>query len=233
MLAQIEDLLVLQDRDRRIAEIDRQLAQIPTDEGRARQRLESDQRAVEEALAALRDNEVRIKKLELDIGTRKTSVTRLKQQQFETRKNEEFRALGHEIERYEEEVDRLETAELELMEEADGLRETLQSARAELAKSEHVVREDLEAIASRRERLERDRGEVATERARLAAATEEQMLHLYERLLKTKKGVAIAPVESGQCGGCHVKIIPSTLIKVQNDKEVTQCETCGRILYLV
>lgn len=232
MLPQIEGLLVLQDRDRRIAEIDRQLAQIPTDEDRARQRLASDQQAVANAQATLRDNEIRTKKLELDIETRKTSVTRLKQQQFETRKNEEFRALGHEIERYEGEVDNLETAELELMEEADGLREKLDAARSALAKTEGVVDEDLNAVAARRKKLEADRTEVLAERAKLAEATDPQLIKLYERLLKTKKGVAIAPVQAGQCGGCHVRIIPSTLIKVQHEKEVTQCETCGRVLYL-
>ncbi len=58
-----------------------------------------------------------------------------KKQQFETKKNEEFRALGNEVERYTLDIDNLETQQLELMEVADGLRAKLEDARAALKKS--------------------------------------------------------------------------------------------------
>ena len=35
----------------------------------------------------------------------------------------------------------------------------------------------------------------------------------------------------GRCGGCHMKLVASTVIKVQGGKEIAQCEDCGRILY--
>ena len=63
--------------------------------------------------------EVERKKLELDVGTRAESISRLKTQQYQTRKNEEFRAIGHEIERYENEIRKLEDQELELMIDAE------------------------------------------------------------------------------------------------------------------
>ena len=39
--------------------------------------------------------EVDRKKLELDVGTRQESIARLKTQQYQTRKNDEFQAIGH------------------------------------------------------------------------------------------------------------------------------------------
>ena len=59
------------------------------------------------------------KSLELDVGTRSESIARLKTQQYETRKNDEFSAMGREIERYQNEISALEDQELELMEQAD------------------------------------------------------------------------------------------------------------------
>jgi predicted nucleic acid-binding Zn-ribbon protein len=49
--------------------------------------------------------------------------------------------------------------------------------------------------------------------------------------MKTKDGMAIAPMHEGKCGGCHMKLIASTVVAVQNAKEMTRCEDCGRILY--
>ncbi|HEY8933305.1 MAG TPA: C4-type zinc ribbon domain-containing protein, partial [Rariglobus sp.] len=69
------------------------------------------------------------------------------------------------------------------------------------------------------------------ERERLAASADAAVLPLYERLLKTKGGVAIAPMHEGKCGGCHMKLVASTVIKVQAGRDVAQCEDCGRILY--
>ncbi|MFC7336773.1 zinc ribbon domain-containing protein [Haloferula chungangensis] len=232
MLPQIEDLLVLQDRDRRIANLAAQLEKLPSDEARAKTRLKSDTQAVEVARQAILANEVEIKKVELDVSTRKTSITRLKTQQFETRKNDEYTALGHEIERYGRDVDNLETRELELMEVGDSLRTTLKSAEDALAKTQRVVDEELQSIAERFQRVQADLDETRAERQKLAEKTDAEFLHLYERLLKTKNGVAVAPVKNGQCGGCHVRLIPATLIKAQSDKEFAQCENCARILYI-
>jgi uncharacterized protein len=50
--------------------------------------------------------------------------------------------------------------------------------------------------------------------------------------MKTKVGMAVAPLDEGKCGGCHMKLIASTVVAVQTGKEITRCEDCGRILYL-
>jgi predicted nucleic acid-binding Zn-ribbon protein len=174
---------------------------------------------------------MRLKRLELDAGTRQTTIQRLKTQQFETRKNEEYQALGHEITRYQKEVDDLETRELELMEEMDGHRAAQKSATAALEKSRALIDEELAAIQSRRERLEAERAEVAAARVQLATDVPEAILPLYERLMKTKAGLAIVPLHDGKCGGCHMKLIASTVVAVQNGMDMTRCEDCGRILY--
>src|SRR5207244_5781541 len=62
------------------------------------------------------------KRLELDVGTRNESIARFKTQQYQTRKNDEFQAMGNEIQRYEDEIRKLEDQELELMEQGDKLK---------------------------------------------------------------------------------------------------------------
>ena len=231
MSPSIQALLVLQDRDRRLRGMNEDLERIPKDEARAKDRLSGDEVAVKKAREELMANEVEIKKVELDVGTRRTTIQRLKTQQFETRKNDEYQALGHEIVRYEKDVDQFETKELELMERADALRATLAGAEAALAKTKLLVDEDLASLAERKKRIQGEAAEVKAERERLAADAPAAHMPIYERLLKTKNGLAIVPAIGGKCSGCHIKLVASTLVKVNSGVAGTQCESCGRLLY--
>jgi predicted nucleic acid-binding Zn-ribbon protein len=94
------------------------------------------------------------------------------------------------------------------------------------------VDEDLASIATRHARMEADRIEILAEREKLLANVPEGVIPLYNRLMKTKDGLAIAPLRDGKCEGCHMKLIASTVMKVQTGKEIAQCEDCGRILYV-
>lgn len=231
MLDEVRALLILQDRDRRLLALAKDLEKLPLDEARAKTRLNADEVALKSAHHALMDCELRLKRLEMDAGTRRTSIQRLKTQQFETRKNEEYQALGHEVTRYEKEVDSLETRELELMEEMDGLRAAEKAAEAALAHTRTLIDEDLASIAERQVRITKECAEVTAERERLAAQVPESIIPLYLRLMKTKEGRAIAPMHDAKCGGCHMKLIASTVVGVQSAKELTRCDNCGRILY--
>jgi uncharacterized protein len=231
MLDEVRALLILQDRDRRLMALAKDLERLPLDEARAKTRLSADEAAVQAAHNALLECDLRLKRLELDAGTRKTTIQRLKTQQFETRKNEEYQALGHEITRYEKEVDSLETRELELMEEIDGLKAAEKAAASSLAHTRSLVDEDLANIKQRRAMIEEERIKVTAEREQLAAQVSDSMTPLYLRLLKNKDGMVVAPMREGKCCGCHMKLIASTVVAVQSDKEITRCENCGRILY--
>lgn len=231
MLDEVRALLILQDRDRKLLALGKELERLPQDEARARNKMAGDEATLKKAHDAMAACDILIKRVELDAGTRKNTIARLKTQQFETRKNDEFQALGNEVIRYEKEVDQLETKELELMEELDAARAVLKVAEEVLKKTRVLVEEDLQMIATRRTRTEEEKKEVAAERAKLAEQTPEGILPLYQRLMKTKDGLAVAPMREGKCGGCHMKVIPATVVKVNAAKEIAQCENCGRILY--
>lgn len=231
MQSEVRALLILQDRDRRLMALAKDLEKLPLDEARAKAKLSGDEAALAKAHQALLDCELRVKKIELDAETRRTTIKRLKLQQFETRKNEEFQALGHEITRYEKDLDQFETLELEAMEEVDGFRNSMKAAEAVLVQTRKLVEEDIILIHQRHAKMKTDQAEVSAERELLVLNAPEEVIPLYSRLMKTKEGLAIAPLREGKCAGCHMKLITSTIIKVQGAKEITQCEECGRILY--
>lgn len=206
------------------------MAKLPQDEARAKTKLAGDTAALKKAHDEFLASELAVKKIEMDAETRRTTIKRLKIQQFETKKNEEYNALGHEVVRYEKELDELETRELEAMETVDSFRKILREAEAQLAKTQKVVDDDLATIKQRHGNLNAQAVEVQAERDKLVKDVPEDHLPLYEKLMKSKDGMAIASLRDGKCTGCHMKVIASTGIAVQTGKEVTQCENCGRIL---
>src|SRR6267378_380736 len=98
MLEAIEKLLVLQDRDRKITNVRDELARIPTERQELQGKLASSQSQLEAAKLKVRQLESDRKKLELDVDAKKQQIEKYSLQQFQTKKNEEYRALAHEIE---------------------------------------------------------------------------------------------------------------------------------------
>ena len=231
MLAEVEKLLRVQHHDQKIAAIEKELAGIPLEEEDIKEKLEDDRKAVEAAKNDFQQTEVAIKNLELDVDTRKDSIAKLKVQQFETKKNEEFRRMNGEIERYQEEITGLEDQEIELMEQAETQKKKLSEARAKLAESEEDIKTELEDLVDLKKNLEKNREEEIAERKEQEAPVDEDLLDNYRRLFKAKNGMAIVGLVDDVCQGCHMKVTKSTKVDVKAEKKVTSCENCGRILY--
>ena len=232
MLPSLTSLLILQDRDHTLRGLKKDLERIPGEITRARTRMESVTASLESARKALNENELAIRKLEMDVKTRRDSIQRLHLQRFETRKNEEYTAMGHEIENYESQVRGLEDQELELMEKAEQLKSALAAATAEHARVKTEVETEITAFGKRKEEEEARLREVEADRAAAAAAiSDEAALDLYERL-SVKKFPPIVPLEGGDmCGGCHVKLTGGTAGEVRLGKRLVSCDHCGRIVY--
>ncbi len=58
-------------------------------------------------------------------------------------------------------------------------------------------------------------------------------LQIYERLRRSKGGVAVAAVRDGICGGCHVGVAVAVLRQARTSPNFVLCPSCGRILYPV
>ena len=231
MLPDIQKLLVIQDRDIRIRELNTDLERLPGEEEMAKTKLAGDERAVEDIKQEIKENEVAIKSIELDVETRRDTIAKLKVQQFQTRKNEEYQALSHEITRYGDDVSKAEDKELELMEVAEGLKAKLAAAKDSLAKTQTSVDADLSLIADRRAQCEAQLAEVETVRAGLVADVDKDLFERYEQMFRTKKGAALVELEHGVCTGCHMRVIPGVRDAAIAGRELACCDQCGRFLY--
>jgi predicted nucleic acid-binding Zn-ribbon protein len=229
----IPKLLQLQERDQRIRQLQKDLKDVPNQQTRAKMQLAGDQAAVEAASQHVKEVEVKIKSIQLDVQTRQTTIKRLQDQQFETRKNDEFTALGHEIKRYQEDVTKLEDGEIEQMELLEGSKAKLKEAQAKLGETQKRVNEELKILDERAETIKKRLEELNAERKELSAPIEEDTLDLYTRIFHKKGDAAVVPMENAQCGGCHMKVVVGVIQSLKQSESLTHCESCGRILYMV
>ena len=227
----LEKLLILQDRDQKIRQIQVEVKTLPQQRKNLEAQLAANAATLESLKQRARQLEVERKKLELDVGTRQNSISRLKTQQYETRKNDEFQAMGHEIERYEKEIVQLEDQELELMEQADKLKSEISIQEKMAAAGRDSVNRQLVDLDQKAKTLEARLGDLAKEREQLATTIDEDVLYRYERLFSSKGDAAVVAVEHGVCTGCHMKVTTQTAVRAKSDSEIVSCEQCGRILY--
>jgi predicted nucleic acid-binding Zn-ribbon protein len=119
MLEAIEKLLVLQDRDRKIRRVQAELMQIEPERQTLKGKTAFTQTQLDNAKQRVRQTESDRKRLELDVEAKKTQIERYANQQLQTRKNEEYRALAHEIETCKADINKIEDQEIGLMEQAE------------------------------------------------------------------------------------------------------------------
>src|SRR5438045_8371109 len=137
-----------------------------------RQNREAELAARGAALTALKSKgqhlEMDRKRLELDAGTRRESINRLKTQQYETRKNDEFRAMGNEIERYEKEIQSIEDQELELMDQAEKLKTELAIEEKKAAGARESIARQMADLEEKGKTLEGQLNQLIAERSEIA-----------------------------------------------------------------
>ena len=231
MHSELEQLLILQDREQKIRQIRTEIETVPL----RRKSLESQLAASKASLEALKHKvqqvEIDRKRLELDVGVRTETIARLKTQQYQTRKNDEFQAIGHEIERYENEIGKIEDEELELMVLADKVKADLADEEKKGAEAKDSIARQTADLDEKSKALDSQLEALTTERSELAGKIDEDLLGRFERLFKSKGDAAVVAIEHGVCTGCHMKVTTATASQVRAGKELVSCENCGRILY--
>jgi predicted nucleic acid-binding Zn-ribbon protein len=228
---ELEQLLVLQDRQQKIRQIENEIRTVPLQRRNLDGQLADNAAAVDILKQRARQLEVDRKKLELDVGTRQESIARLKTQQYQTRKNDEFQAIGHEIERYENEIRKIEDNELEVMDQADKLKVQLTAEEKKAATAKDSISRQLVDLDEKFKMLESRLQELSKSRAELATTIDEDLLNRFDRLFKSKGDAAVVALEHEVCTGCHMKVTIATAMRVKAGKEIVSCEQCGRILY--
>jgi predicted nucleic acid-binding Zn-ribbon protein len=231
MIEAIEKLLAIQDKDQRLRTFRAELAAVPTEKA-TKERLIADAASrLESARSRAREIEVQKKTLEVEAASKREQIARYKTQQMQTRKNEEFSALAHEIATVEQAVTLLEDREIELMEEAESLKPQISSAEQTYAADKAKYEAQISSLGEKESNLKARISELDESRQAAAAEMDEDLLERYDRLFQTKNAFAVVALEHEVCTGCHMKVTTQTSVELRAEKAIISCPQCGRILF--
>jgi predicted nucleic acid-binding Zn-ribbon protein len=231
MFEMIEKLLILQDRDRQIHRVKTELDHIEPERQVLKTKANGAQKALDDAKLKVKELESRRKDLDLEVQAKKTLIEKYANQQLQTRKNEEYRALAHEIEGCKAAIFNTENQEIDLMEQGEAAQKEVVRATGLSADARKLMDGQLTQLASREENLKKELAQLTANREELAAAVDDSARARYERLVKSKGGNVVVGVQHGVCGGCHMKLPTQLIVTCQAQNELVSCINCGRILY--
>lgn len=144
----------------------------------------------------------------------------------------ELQALQDEIAALKRRVSSLEDDELVVLEQLEPIDARLAELAARRAELDAEAVTATAAIAEAEAEVDRERDAVVARRTELVAAIDPAAVQEYEAVRQRLGGIAVARLEHGSCGACHMK-----LSAVEHDRilhlppdEPVRCEDCGRFL---
>jgi uncharacterized protein len=144
----------------------------------------------------------------------------------------ELENLQSEIESLHRRQSDLEDAELDVMEQREGIENRLKALRAE----QEQITGSLSGAEQQRDsswaEIDAEAIQAKAARTEIAATLPEDLLALYEKLRTSSGGVGAAALHRGRCEGCHLQLNTTDLNRLRDapDDDVVRCEECRRIL---
>lgn len=228
----IEQLLVLQACDQEIRRLRREMDDIPLRKQQIESRLAAHQEGLAQSEHSMLEAKARIKQLEGEIEAVRQHIKKFREQQLQIKSNVEYKALEKEIATAQMGIRALEDQELAAMQAMEETQAAAKALHEALGKEQARVGEEVKAFLDRSSGLEGELKAKEEERKTLVADIEPTWVSRYERLFAKQSDAAIALVEHGTCGSCHMKLSPSQIVDARKADTLTLCDFCGRMLYL-
>lgn len=230
MLADIENLLQLQEADREIRRLNDEIAALPKRVAAIEAKLADTKAELDQAKAAIKADDVARRKYETAIQDLQGKISKYRDQSLEVKTNEQYRALLHEIQFAEQEIRSKEDKILELMVNAEAREKQAKAAEADLKAETAEIEKEKADARQRTAEDEKQLTEWNAKRDKLRSAVSPDLLRQYERVSKFR-GTGIAEVRDQKCMGCQVMLRPQTYNEVRTGDHIVYCDSCQRVLY--
>lgn len=233
MHSDLKTVIELQQTDTKITELTEQVDSLPAQVQALEAQLNDHIHAHEERKQRLAANQKERRECEREIQAIQEKISKHKDQLYQVKTNEQYRAMLKEIEGEEANIRKVEDRILEMMIEAEDLQQKVQEAAAYLESEKARVAAEKVRLESARQAALQERDGFLERRKELEGALSENVRDLYERVRKARRGVAVAEVRDGFCAACNVRLRPQAYNEVRTNESVLTCENCGRILHFV
>ena len=227
----LKNVIVLQQVDLKIEELTKRIDSLPAQIQSLHSRLDEFIHSQEDRKKRLAANQHARKELDGDIKVIQEKIAKHKDQLYQVKTNDQFRAMTKEIEGEEAKVRAIEDEILEKMLEAEEIQKQVQEAAARLENERAQVAEEIAQLEAEQKADDDERRGLQARRAELRAGLSESTRSHYDRIRPARRGIAVAEVRGGLCTACNVLLRPQIYNEVRTHEVLLTCENCGRIIY--
>ena len=228
-----QQLLLLHSRDRRLKTLKNDLEKLPGELEYMDKKIFEEKESIRMAMEEWKTLESKNNSLEKDILSHRDQIARQRNRQLEVKKNEEYQALEHEIANLESKIDELESEQIETLDKIDDARETAEVAEKKIAQRVIELEKERDERVAFGKQAEIDVQSLETQIVETREEVEPDFLSVYDRVSKiVSRPPYMAPLEDQKCSGCHLRVSNDVVSSVLVEKKLTQCDQCGRIVYI-
>jgi predicted nucleic acid-binding Zn-ribbon protein len=228
----IENLLILQERDQEVRRLKDLLTSIPLGIQANEAEFQAEKDALESSKSKLQGLEVQRNDLDTQVGSAEEQINKYKNQQLQVKKNEEFQALTHEIELSQKKVLVWEEEEIGLLLDIDAEAEVFKKRESVFDETVAKIREKITSLESRNVEVDKQLIDAKANYEASKGGVEVSLFKRYDRLTEATKMPVVVPIEHQTCKGCHLRVSTDTSVQTRRGEELTTCDNCGRIIYL-
>ncbi|MDY6846316.1 MAG: C4-type zinc ribbon domain-containing protein [Chloroflexota bacterium] len=209
----------------RLEEIERKLS----DDSRVRHA----QKSLEKAEAHVKQRRIQLNQIEDKVETQRIKRKRTQASLFggKIKNPKELQDLQMESEALKKYISQLEDEQLEAMIAYEAAENAEKQATIDLEKTMGTVSEENASMLGEKNKLEIDLERLTREKDAVLQSISAKALNLYQALLKSKGGVAVAAVTEGGCSICGQSLTPGDLQSIRASNKLVFCPSCGRILF--
>ena len=143
----------------------------------------------------------------------------------------ELQDLQSEFVSLKKQINELEENQLDKMISQEKIEELISLAEEKLLCSENDFFTKKSLLVSEKENLEVNLVNWEQERMAISGQISETILELYEKLRKSKRGIAVTTLQDGSCFACGTTLTPSQNQAARSQNDLFYCPTCQRIIF--
>lgn len=230
----IAALLALQELDTEIHRLKDELRRLPEERAARRAQIDALIARKDETQRKAVESRMRIKEIEDQTTLQRQRMRKVEHESTQTKTDMALlAAYQHQIRTLRRDISQAEEEGLALVSDADAVEAEVVRMKAEIEQAERVYAEFADnverEVKEARAKLDQLQGR---RRERLSPDLPPDAFGLYERLLTSRDGVALAELESRICQQCYMEVPVNLYVRVAKGDSVVQCPSCDRIFYV-
>ncbi len=139
--------------------------------------------------------------------------------------------MSREIENYKDKITELEDKQLILMEQLENEQKNELKLKEEINNNSKTIQQEIAILKKQETELIAKAAEIQKTRDEIAKSVPPEIYERYQRIITAKKDYAVAPIENGACGVCHMKLPPHIIHETRKAENIIFCSYCGRMLF--